>query len=134
MRSAIFLLTLLLLGGCAAKKPAEDEYVTRVGVITSKAVVDPEQARSQGRVNTSVSASVSSGGGFSIGLGFLLGSFSQGSSKKPAVRYTVEQADGEQATIYHESDVFEVGDCVEIRSIPDDDNNPPLMKRLKDGC
>ena len=134
MRSAIFLLTLLLLCGCAAKKPAEDEYVTRVGVITSKAVVDPEQARSQSRVKTGVSASVSSGGGFSIGLGFLLGSFSQGSSEKPAVRYTIEQEGGEQATIYHESDVFEVGDCVEIRSIPGDDNNPPLMKRVVDGC
>ena len=134
MRSTIFLLSLMLLFGCAAKKPAEDDYVTRVGVVKSKAVVDPEQARSQGRVNTSVSASVSSGGGFSIGLGFLLGSWSKGAAEKPAVRYVVELADGEQVTIYHESDLFEVEDCVEIRSIPGDDRNPPQMKRSPGAC
>lgn len=134
MRPAILLLTLLLLVGCATSKPSEDDYVIRTGVIVGKEVVEPEDASRRSKGSSSVSASVSSGGGVSIGLGFLLGSMSRGSAEKPPVRYRVELNGGEQITVYHESDLFEAGDCVEIRSLPGDDKNLPQMKRLSEGC
>jgi hypothetical protein len=134
MRTAIMLLTLALLWGCATSKPTEDELLTHVGVIHSKEVVDPEELRSEERVSTGVSASVGSGSGFAIGLGFLFSPWSDSSSEKPPVRYEVELVGGEPMTVYHESDLFEVGDCVEITSLIDDDESQPTMKRLKDGC
>ena len=135
MRSAIILLTLALLSACAASSPAENESeLTRIGVIKGKEVVDPENAGSDKKVNTSVHASVSSGGGVSIGLGFLVSALSGGTSEDHPVRYQVELLDGEQITVYHESDLFEVEDCVEIKSLASDDKKPPLMKRIKGGC
>jgi hypothetical protein len=134
MRSAIILFTVALLCACATGKPAEEDYVTRVGVIKSREVVDLEQARSDSRVNTSVSASVSSGRGLSIGLGVLLSGVSGGASAKPSVRYSVELLTGEEITVYHESDQFQVDDCVEIRTLPGDDARPPMMKRIPGGC
>ena len=135
MRSAIILLTLALLSACAASSPAENESeLIRIGVIKGKEVVDPENAGSDKKVNTSVHASVSSGGGVSIGLGFLVSALSGGTSEDHPVRYQVELLDGEQITVYHESDLFEVEDCVEIKSLASDDKKPPLMKRIKGGC
>ena len=135
MRSAIILLTLALLSACAASSPAENESeLTRIGVIKGKEVVDPENVGSDKKVNTSVHASVSSGGGVSIGLGFLVSALSGGTSEDHPVRYQVELLDGEQITVYHESDLFEVEDCVEIKSLASDDKKPPLMKRIKGGC
>jgi hypothetical protein len=133
LRFAILLLTLMLLGGCAASKPAENEFVTRVGVIKGKEVVDPEQAQSS---NTHVSSgiSVSSDRGVSVGIGVLLGSLGGGSSAELSVRYHVDLMGGEQITIYHESDQFLAGDCVEIRSVPGNDSYPPQMKRIAGGC
>lgn len=136
MRSTIMLLTLALLYGCAAGSASENdtEFVTRIGVIKGKQVIDPENAGSDKQVNTSVHASVSSGGGLSIGLGFLVSALSGGASEVHPVRYQVELMDGEQITVYHESDLFEVEDCVEIKSLAGDDETPPLMKRIKAGC
>ena len=136
MRSTIMLLTLALLYGCAANSAAENdtEFVIRIGVIKGKEVVDPENAGSDKQTNTSVHASVSSGGGLSIGLGFLVSAMSGGSSQKHPVRYQVELLDGEPITVYHESDLFEVEDCVEISSMAGDNETPPLMKRIKGGC
>ena len=136
MRPTIMMLTLALLYGCAANSAAENdtEFVTRIGVIKGKEVVDPENPGSDKQVNTSVHASVSSGGGLSIGLGFLISALSGGASPDHPVRYQVELLDGEPITVYHESDLFEVEDCVEISSMADDDETPPLMKRIKDGC
>ena len=136
MRSTIMLLTLALLYGCAASSPDENdaEFITRIGVIKGKEVVDPENARSDKQVNTSVHASVSSGGGLSIGLGFLVSALSGGTSIDHPVRYQVELLDGEPITVYHESDLFEVEDCVEISSMAGDNETPPLMKRIKGGC
>jgi len=79
MRSAIMLLTLALLWGCAAKQPAETELVTRIGVIVGKEVVDLEAGSSESRTSSSVSVGASSGGGFAIGLGFLLSPSSRSS-------------------------------------------------------
>jgi hypothetical protein len=133
MRATTLLLSLLLLAGCATSKPSADDYVTRTGVIVSKAVVDLEESAGGSKINSSVSVSASSGGGVAIGLGFLLGSLSR-SAEKPPVRYGVELEDGEQITVFHESDVFETGDCVEIKSLPDDAENLPVMKRRNEGC
>jgi hypothetical protein len=133
MRATPFVLILLLLVGCATSKPSADDYITRTGVIVSKAVVDLEESAGKNKVNSSVSVSASSGGGVAIGLGFLLGSLSS-SAEEPSVRYEVELEDGEQITVFHESDVFVTGDCVEIKSLPDDAKNLPVMKRLDEGC
>ncbi len=136
MRSTIMLLTLALLTGCAASRATENdtEFVTRIGVIKGKQVIDPETVGSVKQTNTSVHASVSSGSGLSIGLGFLVSAFSGGESEEHPVRYQVELLDGEPITVYHESDLFEVEDCVEISSMAGDNETPPLMKRIKGGC
>jgi len=128
------LLTLTLLYGCATSQPPEAEFVTRIGVIVGKEVVDLEAGSTDTRTNTSVSVGASSGGGFAIGLGFLLSPSSRSSDENPPVRYRVELMDGEQLTVFHESSLFEVEDCVEITSLAGDDQNPPLMKRIKGGC
>ncbi len=49
--------------------------------------------------------------------------FSGGESEEHPVRYQVELVDGEPITVYHESDLFEVEDCVEISSMAGD-NEP----------
>ena len=134
MRSAIMLLTLSLLYGCASNQPSETEFVTRIGVIVGKEVVDLEAGNSNARTSTSVSVGASSGGGFAIGLGFLLSPSSRSSDENPPVRYRIELMDGEQMTVFHESNMFEVEDCVEITSLVGDDQNPPMMKRIKGGC
>ena len=136
MRVQAMLLSLALLTACAASNPAEDEaeFVTHIGVITAREVVEIENTGSESKVSTGVSASVSSGGGFSIGLGFLLSPLFNKSPEKEPVRYQVELIDGETLTVYHDSDVFEVGDCVEISALDDDDESLPLMKRIQGGC
>ena len=134
MRPAIMLATLVLLAACATKNTPEQEFVTRIGVITGKEVVEIEGTGSESRVSTGVSVSASSGSGMAIGLGFLFSPWSSSSPEKAPVRYQVELMDGEPLTVYHESDLFEVDDCVEITSIDGDDQNPPIMKRLKGGC
>lgn len=134
MRSAIMLLTLALLYGCASNQPSESEFVTRIGVIVGKEVVDLEAGGNETRTSTSVSVGASSGGGFAIGLGFLLSPSSRSSDENPPVRYRIELMDGEQMTVFHESSLFEVEDCVEITSLAGDDQNPPIMKRIKGGC
>ena len=134
MRYPLLLLTLVLLYGCAASKPSEDEFVTRIGVITAKQVIDPEQAQGGSRTNTSASVSVSSGRGVSVGVGVLFGGIGSSSSARATVRYQVELKDGEKIEIDHESDQFMVDDCVEIRMVPGNDEYPPQMKRIEGGC
>lgn len=136
MRIQTMLLILALLTGCAASNPAENEteFVTHIGVIAAKEVVEIENSGSESQVSTGVSASVSSGGGFSIGLGFLLSPLFDKSPDKEPVRYQVDLIDGGKLTVYHDSDDFEVGDCVEISALDDDDESLPLMKRIRGGC
>ena len=131
MRSWIVLSIVLLLYGCASTSPAlkDTELVTRIGVIASKEVVDLEDSRNESRVNTSVSASVSSGGGLAIGLGILMSPLFSDTAENPPVRYRVDLLEGEQISVFHESDLFEVGDCVEISTLADDNSTPPMMKR-----
>ena len=104
------------------------------GIITDKEAVDLETAESRTNVDTSIYASVSSGGGFSIGLGFLLAPFKSSESKEDPIRYEIEFLDGGEITIYHLSSLFEIDDCVEITAYPDESEEPPTMVRSKDGC
>ena len=136
MRFLIILSALTLLGGCAASNtaPDETEFITRIGVIASKEVIELEEGSSESRTSSSVSVGASSGGGFAIGLGFLLSPGSRSSDENPPVRYRIDLMNGKQLTVFHESDLFEVEDCVEMTSLAGDDNNPPLMKRIKGGC
>lgn len=138
MRYSIIALLALSLFACSSKQAQHDEaeIITRVGVIAAKEDVsmdDVEKERST-RGRTSVYGSVSSGGGVSIGIGFLLGAFSSGGSDPEPVRYEVDFTDGGQMTIYHDSRDFEVGDCVKITVHPDEKKHPPKMKRYKGGC
>ncbi len=136
MKYSILILTALLAFGCSSKQPHEDdaEIITRVGVITVKEDTSLAEVEKDTKVNTSVYGSVSSGGGVSIGLGFLLSPFFSGDSDQELVRYEVDLGDGSQFTIYHDSRDFEVDDCVEIRVHPDEEEHPPTMKRKPDAC
>ena len=136
MRIPAMVLSLALMTACATGDPdAGREFVTRIGVITGKSVVELDQVKSESRVSTGVSASVSSGGGLSIGIGFLLSPLFKSSPEKEPVRYEVELINGDPLTVYHQSNDFLVGDCVEVSSLVDDeDDNPPLMRRIEGGC
>jgi len=136
MRYSSLLLAVVLVFGCSSKKPTEDEaeIITRVGVIIAKEDVNMEQVEEDSKVRTTVYGSVSSGSGVSIGMGFLLSPFFSSDSDRDPVRYEVDLKDGGQITVYHESQDFEVDDCVEITIYPDEEKNPPAMKRDKGGC
>ena len=136
MRFSILFLAAFLTIGCSSNKPHENkgEVITRIGVITAKEQVDLNEIEQDSNTRTSVFGSISSGGNVSIGLGFLLSPLSSSNSDSDPVRYEVELEEGNLITIYHESRDFEVGDCVEITSHPDEEKNPPLLKRNKGGC
>lgn len=141
MPYSLLVLTVLLSIGCSASKPQIDdaEIITRIGVIVVKDDTNQNavEGESTGTSSTSVYGSVSSGGsgsGVSIGLGVLLGSISSASSSEAPVRYDIETQEGEKVTVYYESHDFEVGDCVEVTSHPDEEKNPPVMKRKKGAC
>ena len=136
MRYGIMMLTILFVVGCSSKQPAVEhvEPITKYGVITAKEAVDMETVEGDSEVKTSVYAGFSSGGGISIGLGFLLSPFKSSESKENPIRYDVRLLDGSETTIYHLSDLFEVEDCVEITAYPDEEEEPPVMVRSKDGC
>ncbi len=135
MRYPVILLIVLLLPGCGTRSAHEDaEIITKIGLIKSKQDADMQQVERDTGVNTSVHASISSGGRISIGLGFLLSQFNSGGSDPEPVRYEVELEDGGQMTIYHDSRDFEVDDCVRITVHPDEEKHPPTMRRYKDGC
>ncbi len=135
MRTGIYLLTLLLLLGCGSKKAAIDEadIITRVGVITAKEVVSIDEVKRDSNTRTNVYFSVSSGGGVAVGIGVLLSSFVGNKDIEP-VRYEVKLDDGGEMTVYHDSRDFEVDDCVRIRVYPDEEKNPPSMRRDRDAC
>ncbi|MCP4390855.1 MAG: hypothetical protein GY802_21340, partial [Gammaproteobacteria bacterium] len=127
MRYTIILISALLLFGCSSKsaQETEAEVITKIGVISAKEDVNMEQVEKDTGARTSVYGSISTGGRVSIGLGFLLGSFSSGSSDPEPVRYEVNLIDGGQMTIYHDSHDFEVDDCVKITVHPDEKKHPP---------
>ena len=126
----------MLLFACSSKQAqqAEAEIITKIGVIAAREEVSMDEVERGTRGRTSVYGSVSSGGGVSIGIGFLLGAFSSGGSDPEPVRYEIDLLDGGQMTIYDDSRDFEVGDCVKIRLHPDEKKHPPEMQRNKGGC
>jgi len=136
MRTSILFLVALLACGCSSKKAHENDagIITRIGVIMARDEVEMRDVEEGTRTNTSVYGAASSGGGFSIGLGFLFSPRNTGSSTREPMRYEVELEDGGQISVYHDSHDFQVGDCVEISVHPDEEEHPPRMKRIKDGC
>lgn len=134
MRFLIPALVIVVLLGCSSKKPMEDNVVTKSGLIMQKDIVDAAEVdQQQGRTRTSVFGSFSSGGGVSIGLGFLFSGMGSETPKNP-VKYQVNLLDGTEVTLYHESRDFEIGDCVEISMHEDMEKHPPSMKRNQGGC
>jgi len=137
MRYSLLILSVFLIAACSTRNTAHEDadIITKVGLIRAKDDVSMQQVEQDSkRVSTSVHARVSSGGGFSIGLGFLFSQLGTGGSDIDPVRYEVELLDGGQMTIYHDSRDFEVDDCVEIIVHPDEKKHPPTMKRNKGGC
>ena len=136
MRYLPFLIAALLLSACSSKMTPEEQakIITRNGVIAAKEDASLNDVERASRGRTSVYGSVSSGGGVSIGIGFLLSTFGSGGSAVEPVRYEVDFVGGGQMTIYHDSRDFEVGDCVEISAHPDEQKFPPKMRRDKGGC
>lgn len=138
MRNAVLASLLLLAVACGSKssQPSEPPIV-KFGVIAAKKEVSKDQVETATRGTTSVYGSISTGGRVSIGVGIgvLLGTFgSSSSSDDQPVRYDVNLQDGGQITVYHESALFEVDDCVRITVYPDEQEHPPDMERSKDGC
>jgi len=118
MRAIALLLSLALVSACATGRPAPGtrEFVTRIGVITGREPVDPGES------------------GQLIAFGMLMSSGFSVASQSGAVRYRVKLLNGEEVTVFQDSDQFEVGDCVEISALAGADENPPLMKRIVGGC
>ncbi len=132
MRFGIFSIILLLVAGCGVKSARDDAagVITRAGTIVAREHVSSDEARDNVNTRTSVHASVSSGGGISIGIGVLLSSILAGDSSRQPIRYEVEFDEDDSMTIYHDSPDFAVGDCVEIRVHPDEKKHPPAMQRI----
>ncbi len=137
MRFTLLVLSVLLVAACSSKNAAHEDagVVTKVGLIKARDDVSMQQVEEErSRVNTRISVGASSGGGVSVGLGFLFSQFGSKSSETDPVRYEVELIDGGQMTIYHDGSDFEIDDCVEITLHPDEEKHPPTMKRNKGGC
>ena len=133
MQFALALLVVVLVAGCSSKQPQENDIVTKLGIVSAKEEVEVSEVESETSGNTVFFGGISSGGGFSIGVG---SQSSPGSSSKTrkSMRYEVELSEGGQMSVYHDSHDFEVGDCVEVTVNSTDNENPPGMQRVEDGC
>jgi hypothetical protein len=136
MRTSILLLVALLAFGCSSKKASENDTGSnrKIGVIVAREDVEMMSVEEETRTNTSAYGGVSSGGGFSIGLGILFSPRTSGSSSRVPMRYEVELQNEGRITVYHDSYEFQIGDCVEISLYPDEEEHSPAMKRIKGGC
>jgi hypothetical protein len=137
MRFTLLLILVLIQSGCSSRTPNEDlpGMETSLGRIVSKQLVDREDFQnSNDQSKTSVFASFSSGGGLSIGIGFLLSAFSSEDAPENLVQYEVKLPDGKMLRLFSEQNEFEVSDCVEITMHEDVDQHPPVMKLNKDAC
>ena len=132
MRAPVLALSLLLVAGCGAKHARDDaaDVIVRDGTIVARQHVSSDEARDNVNTRTSVHATISSGGGVSIGIGVLLSSILSGDSSRQPLRYEVEFDEDDSMTIYHDSPDFAVGDCVRIRVHPDEKKHPPAMQRI----
>ena len=138
MRYLVLLVVAILITGCGSKNASPNslpEVVQKIGVIVEKEEVPIEEIENgDTRVNTSIYASIFSGGRISLGLGFLFSPSGSGNKSEIPVRYEVKMLDGSEMVLYSESRHFEVDDCVEITINQNVEENPPLMKRKKGGC
>ncbi len=137
MRNALLASLLLFAAACGTRSSQPPEPpIVKFGVIAAKKDASQDQVQSATRGNTSVYGSISTGGRVSIGVGIgvLLGSIGAGSSDPQPVRYDIDLTDGGQITIYHESQLFEVDDCVRITVYPDEQKRATEMERSKEGC
>jgi hypothetical protein len=136
LRVLVLLVAVLLGVSCGGKQTGAEraEPITEFGTIIAKEAVEIETVERETRTNTSFHASISSGGGVSIGLGFLLSPFKSSQTVENPIRYQIKLRDGNEVTIYHLSSLFEIGDCVEITAYPDEETDPPEMVRSKQGC
>lgn len=136
MRTSILLLVAVLVFGCSSKKADEIDTASasKIGVIVAREDVETMDVEEETRTNSSAYGGVSSGGGFSIGVGVLFSPRTSGASARKPMRYEVELQNEGRITVYHDSYDFQIGDCVEIGLDPDDDEHPPAMKRIKGGC
>ena len=136
MRIAILLAAAILASGCANKQSAREkaEPIVKYGLIVAREAAEMEEVRSRTQVDTSFHASISTGSGLSIGLGFLLSPLLSNETRENPIRYEIDLIDGSRTTIYHLSSLFEIGDCVEITVYPDEKEHPPAMVRSQDGC
>ena len=136
MRVAVLLIAALLGSSCSGKQGGGERPgpITEFGMIVAKEAVEMESVQRESQVNTSFHASISSGGGVAIGLGFLMSPFQSSQTVENPIRYEIQMQDGDRVTIYHLSSMFEINDCVMITAYPDEETNPPEMVRSKDGC
>ena len=136
MRVFILVLVALLGASCAGRQSDAErpEPVSKFGVITAREAVEMETVERHSRTSPSFHASISSGGGVAIGLGFLMSPFRSSETVENPIRYEVLTQDGETVTIYHLSSMFQVNDCVMITAYPDEESNPPEMVRSEVGC
>ena len=136
MRVLVLVAAVCLSVSCAGKPGGSDrpEPIIKFGVIVGKEVVEMETVERDSRASPSFHASISSGGGVAIGLGFLMSPRWSSQTVESPVRYEVRIQDGNFATIYHLSSMFEIDDCVMLTVYPDGDSNPTEMVRSEDGC
>ena len=134
-RNILLVIVVALGGGCATTSPPPDaEAIVKLGRISERSRVSVDEARSRTAVNTNIYASVSSGGGISIGLGFLLSPFRSDDLSKRPIRYRIDLLDGDRMTVYHDDPDYGPGDCVEIRVYRDGNRYPPSLRRKPGAC
>ena len=123
-----------LSSGCSTKSAAEAEVTRVTGRIVDLEFVDSSEIKKQTRKsNTRISASVSSGGGVSIGIGVLLPLLSGKDDNEVLVRYTVRLAEDEELVIYHPDQSFIIGDCIDIIET-EGSKEPPQLQLSIDPC
>ena len=126
--------TVALVAGCSNKSVGETEFTRVTGLITDLEFVDSSELKKEtSKSNTRISASVSSGGGVSIGIGFLLPLLSGSDDDETLVRYTIKLAEEDELVIYHPDQSFIIGDCIDIIEEEGSDE-PPELQLSVDSC
>ncbi len=132
-RSLILTCLLLFSSACSTKSVSEEEVSRVTGLIVEREIVEKAQVQQQRRSNTRVYGSVSSGGGVSIGLGFLVPLLSSDDSNQALVRYKIRLTGGEEQVIYHPDTRFAEGDCIDIIELQDS-SKPPRLELSTSSC
>lgn len=126
------LLVALTGSACSSKSPTANEVSRLTGLVIEREVVEKAEVRKRSS-NTRIYGSVSSGGGVSIGLGFLLPLLSSDDDSQTLVRYKIQLQPGDEQVIYHPDSRFAVGDCIDIVEL-EDSNKPPRLELSTSSC